>query len=282
MAVLYNVYRLRALNEWAIRVRDGLVEIREGTRGARATYEAIPDDECAGGDPEQDMARRVRERVAAGYLHYGTGDFPNDRLRLVGRADPERLALYWSPCAPVSHDAFDTVAVYLAEMFGRFGARAEAARNDASGARTLIVATDAGRWGVRLNRHRRLHDWLDIAPPRVRRDHGALPVLALRYLQTRFPRALALSYDPQHRPDEAPRSRVCRRTITGSERTSPRTRTRCGSARPSAWRQLSCVARGRCRERCRWPCMAVRRLGCGSDRRHWRGQTVYGVLLQRP
>ena len=204
MAVLYNVYRLRALNEWAIRVRDGRVEIREGTRGARATYEAIPDDECAGGDPEEDMARRVRERVAAGYLHYGTGDFPNDRLRRVGRADPERLALYWSPCAPVSHDAFDTVAAYLAELFGRFGARAQATRIDASGALALIVSTDGGRWGVRLNRHSRLHDRLNIAPPRVRRDHGTLPVLALRYLQTRFPRALALSYDPQHRPDEAP------------------------------------------------------------------------------
>lgn len=203
MAVLYNVYRFGSIDEWAIRVRDGLVEIREGTRGARATYRAIPRRACVNGDPDAEMARHVKRTVAAGFLHYGKGDFPNDRLRSVGRADPKRLTLQWWPRSPVSLDAFDAVAMYLAEVFGRFGARAEAARKDASGTLTLVVPTDAGRWGVRLDRHSRLHDWLNIAPPRVRCDHGALPVLALLYLQRRFPGALDLSYDPAQHPDDA-------------------------------------------------------------------------------
>lgn len=166
MTVLYNVYRFGSIDEWAIRVREGRVEIREGTRGARAIYRAIPREACVNGDPDAEMARLVKRTVAAGFLHYGVGDFPNDRLRSVGRSDPKRLTLYWWPRSPVSLDAFDAVAMYLAEVFGRFGARAGADRKDVGGALTLIVPTGGGRWGVRLDRHGRLHDWLgeDVAP----------------------------------------------------------------------------------------------------------------------
>ena len=91
MAVLYKGYRFRAVDEWSIRVRGALLEIREGTRGARATYEGFDRDQCVNADPAAEMARREDERVRYGYLHYGHGHFPNDRLRRVGRTDPERL-----------------------------------------------------------------------------------------------------------------------------------------------------------------------------------------------
>ena len=226
MAVLYNLYRHRGVDEWAIRVRGDQVEIRQGTRGARATYEAIDRDRCVNGDPAAEKVRWLKRIVRDGYLHYALGDFPNDRFRQVRGGNLRRLFLNWDARAAVSPQAFDNVAESLVEVFRRFGEEAEVRRDGILSSSTLVVPTPAGRWGVRLNLQNRLCVWQKTATTWIRPGQGTLPVLALLYLQAAFPSAIELICDPRAPGDgEAPRPRMAPHDYWLGDEVSPYERT---------------------------------------------------------
>ena len=226
MPVLYNLYRHRGVDEWAIRVRGDQVEIRQGTRGARAAYEAIDRDRCMSGDPAAEMARREKDIVRDGYLYHGQGDFPNDLFRRVGRSNVSRLFLYWAARGTISRDAFGHVAEYLVEVFSLCGEEAEVRRADFCDRPTLVVSTPDGRWGVRLDLQNRLRDWHKDPYPRIRRAQGTLPVLALLYLQAAFPSALELTCDLRAPGDgEAPQPRMAPYDYWLGDEVSPYERT---------------------------------------------------------
>lgn len=198
MAELYSVCRFRGLDEWAIRARRTLVEIRRGARDTKATCETIERTRCARPDPLVEMKLRQADKLDSGFLYDGPGDLPNDRLGRVDLGDAPRLNLQWVPRGPVPRSGFTRVIEHFAERVRAPGNPLHKVADVTEDALELRLPCGQGRSGVWQTEENRVEDPIRIRPRTVHEGRSALPVLLLQYLRERCPGALDFALDPDH------------------------------------------------------------------------------------